>query len=76
MMQPTVQKGVTVSKKRITVSLGNTEYEQLCEAAKKEERSLSWMVAKAVRTYLDAAEQGQQVLPYPSSNASAEMRNA
>lgn len=41
---------------RITVGLEPRDYDGLVDLAAREERSLSWLVAQAVRQYLAARE--------------------
>lgn len=47
-------------KFRITVSLEERDYEALTTLADREERSLSWLVAQAVKRYLENRDEGLQ----------------
>lgn len=48
------------TKTRITVGLEQHDYDALADVAEKEERSLSWLVAQAVKLYLKDREQSFQ----------------
>lgn len=47
-------------KTRITVGLEQRDYENLAALAEQEERSLSWMVAQAVKELLRGRAEGVQ----------------
>jgi hypothetical protein len=47
-------------KIRITVGLEQRDYDALTALAEREERSLSWMVAQAVKELLRGREEGVQ----------------
>ena len=38
---------------RLTISLEADDYRRLCVLARTEERSLSWLVSRALRVFLD-----------------------
>ena len=40
-------------KRRLTISLHETDYRELEYLATKDERSLSWLICQAVRRYLE-----------------------
>ena len=48
---------------RITVSFNDEEYSGLMAHAEQEDHSLSWVVRKAVREFLDRAGEVQSQLP-------------
>jgi predicted transcriptional regulator len=50
----------TPRKIRITVGLEQRDYDALATLAEQEERSLSWMVAQAVKEFLRGREEGVQ----------------
>lgn len=43
-------------KKRLTISLDPTDYAALEELATRGERSLSWLIGQAVKSYVKAAK--------------------
>lgn len=45
---------------RITVSLDSRDYDGLVDLSAREERSLSWLVAQAVKQYLSVREEDLQ----------------
>ena len=51
---------------RLTISLEAEDYRRLCVLARTEDRSLSWLVGRALRTFLDehaVAEQLPMLVP-------------
>ena len=49
---------------RLTISLETDDYRRLCVLARTEDRSLSWLVGRALRTFLDQHAVPEQ-LPMP-----------
>ena len=45
-----------MSKRRLTISLEARDHERLARIAAREDRSLSWLIALAVKGFLDGAE--------------------
>jgi hypothetical protein len=51
------------NRHRLTISLNGPDYEALSVYAEAQERSLSWVIAQAVKRFL-ASEQPQEQLPF------------
>lgn len=47
--------------RRLTISLAEAEYKQVARLAESEERSLNWVICKAVREYLEKWAPAQQI---------------
>lgn len=46
--------------RRLTISLDDRDYEQVSRLAQIEERSLSWVIGRAVKTYLETRKVAEQ----------------
>ena len=46
---------------RLTISLEADDYRRLCVLARSEDRSLSWLVCRALRTFLDRHAVAEQL---------------
>lgn len=57
---------------RLTISLEADDYRRLCVLARAEDRSLSWLVGRALKTFLDRHAIAEQLaMPdSPESNGS------
>ena len=50
-----------MDKRRLTVSLERTDYEALLTVAEQEERSLSWLIGRALKMYLQEHAVAEQL---------------
>jgi len=53
----TKSRGVPVSRNRLTISLDRDSYTALAELAKERERSMSWIISRALKRFLQAEKQ-------------------
>lgn len=50
-----------MDKRRLTISLERRDYDDLLAVSQQEERSLSWLIGRALKLYLQEHRVGQQL---------------